>query len=255
MKRITFLLFLLVGGLSVEAQIVKGEAFLGLNLCQVDGDEVAGYRKYGLHGGLGAIVPLFKAGSFSFEGCLEVTYDQKGAHQGPQYNDNGDGRNGAYDLDMNYVTVPLIFYVTDKELLSIGVGASYGRLFGIKEHEHSHQTEVSLNSGHYDKNDFDVILDAKLRIYQRLKVGVRFQYSMVKIRTRDFTYLDDSYTWTRDQFNNVVTLRAIWVFNEDKSKLIREEYEYTGDNPKFHERKVARQLRKLQRKQERLDKK
>ena len=39
--------------------------------------------------------------------------------------------------------------------------------------------------------------------------------------------------------------------NEKLEDLQREEYQYTGDNPKFHDKAVARQLKKIKRKQER----
>ena len=39
----------------VKAQLVKGEAFLGLNLSQIDGDKAYGYKRLGLHAGFGGL--------------------------------------------------------------------------------------------------------------------------------------------------------------------------------------------------------
>ena len=63
MKKIyTILLICVIMLLSseVKAQIIKGEAFMGLNLTQVDGDKAYGYKHPGLHAGIGGIVPLYQ---------------------------------------------------------------------------------------------------------------------------------------------------------------------------------------------------
>lgn len=241
-----------------EAQIVKGEAFLGLNLSQIDGDKAYGYRRMGFHGGVGAIVPVYKKNNFNFDIALEVAFNQRGSHQRAQFADNGDGITGEYDIYMNYLEVPLIFYFSDKQLASLGVGFSYGRLIGLKEYEHGNLTNVNLNyqgEDKYNLNDFCVIADAKIRIYDRLKLGVRFQYSMAKIRTRDFYLVNGEFDCTRDQFNNCVTARLIYVFNEDRSEYIRDTYEFRGDNPKIRQKAIDKKLKKLRRQEERANRK
>lgn len=242
----------------IKAQIIKGEAFMGLNLSQVDGDQVYGYKRLGFHGGMGAIVPIYMKDNFNFDIALEVVFNQKGAHQRAQYKDNGNGITGAYDLYMNYLEVPLMIYFTDKQLASIGIGASYGRLVGLKEYEHGNQTEVNLNyqgEDKYDVNDFCIVADAKIRLYERLKLGVRFQYSMKKIRTRDFYLVNGEFDCTRDQFNNTITTRLIYVFNEDRSQYIYDEYQFQGDNPRIHQKSIDKKLKKLKKKQARAEKK
>lgn len=278
MKKILtiFVLGAILSFLSIEskAQIVKGEAFMGLNLSQVDGDQAYGYRRLGFHGGLGAIVPIYKKNNFNFDIALEVVFDQKGSHQRAQYVDNNnntyfttglgydgyfvsdekDPVTGAYDLYMNYLEVPLIFYFSDKQLASIGIGFSYGRLIGLKEYEHGKLTNVNLSytgEDKYNLNDFCFLGDLKIRIYDRLKLGVRFQYSMAKIRTRDFYLVNGEYDCTRDQYNNTVTARLIYVFNEDRSEYIRDEYVFRGDNPKIHQKSIDKKLKKLRKQEER----
>lgn len=46
-KRLLFILsvlIFLIASHNTNAQIIKGEAFLGLNMSQVDGDEVVGFK-------------------------------------------------------------------------------------------------------------------------------------------------------------------------------------------------------------------
>jgi len=45
---------------TAKAQIFLGEAFVGLNICQVDGDQVMGYFKEGINAGVGVIAPVWK---------------------------------------------------------------------------------------------------------------------------------------------------------------------------------------------------
>jgi len=199
------------------AQIIKGEALLGFNLTQVEGDEVHGFRKPGLNIGAGVLIPFRK----NWDVSMEVTFNQKGARQKPQYSDSlssGQVITGEYKLRLNYVEIPVMVFYTDKEFISIGAGFSWGRLVGIQEWEHGNLVETTtVNSGTYDKNDFSYIIDARIRIKGPLKFGVRYQNSMMKIRTREFTDLSGS-TWTRDQYSKVLTFRLIYIFNEVQSR-------------------------------------
>lgn len=203
--------------LNVKAQIIKGEAILGMNLTQVDGDEVFGFRKIGINIGAGVMVPFSK----NWDVSMEVLYNQKGANQKAQYNDSL--YNGAYRINLNYMDVPVLVMYTDKEFISAGAGFAWGRLVGVKEWEHGKLVETTtLESGVYSKNDFSILADLRIRVYKQLKFNLRYQYTMFSIRTREFENLAGE-KWTRDQFNNVISFRLIWVFNEEQSKRIVDE--------------------------------
>lgn len=251
-------LLLLVSATDADAQIVKGEGFLGFNLSQVDGDEAYGYKRLGLHAGLGALVPVYQKNNFNIDFSLEVAFNQKGAHQRQIYSGVNDGITGEYDLYLNYFEVPVLIYFTDKQITSFGIGASYGRLVGLKEYEHGNLTDVNLSYtgvDKYDLNDFCILADVKFRIYERLKLGVRFQYSMDKIRTRPFYLVNGEPDCPRDQYNNTLTARLIYVFNEDRSQYLYDEYEFHGDNPRIHQKAIDKKLKKLRKQQEREERK
>jgi hypothetical protein len=213
-------------------QMIKGYAVAGLNLSQVDGDEVYGFKKPGFNGGLGATIPFGKNWSVS----LEVLFSPQGANQKAQYNDvfipdsiiNGDDTvyfdnvyNGAYKLNLNYVKVPILVQYTDRDRITAGAGFSYGQLVGIKEWKHGQLDETTtLNSGTYKKNDIEVLVDLRFRIYKSLKFNIRYSYSIFKIRTLDFFNWYGEYIETRDQYNNVLTFRFIYVFNEKPVKAV-----------------------------------
>jgi len=201
-------------GLQVSAQIIKGEAIVGMNLSQVDGDEVYGFKKIGLNIGAGVMIPFDKKGKWDVS--IEAIYSQKGANQNRQYTDSII--TGEYRVNLNYVEVPVLVMFTDKDFISAGAGFSWGRLVGAKEWEHGVLIETTTaSSGTYSKNDFCILADFRIRIWQGLKFNLRYAYSLVKIRTRDFEDQAGN-TWTRNQFNNVISFRLIYVFNEKKSQ-------------------------------------
>lgn len=206
---------MLLGQKNAHAQVIKGEIIGGFNLAQVDGDEVYGYKKPGLQLGLGAMIPIAKKWDIS----IETIYNEKGANQKAQY--RSDSLNGAYKLQLNYVEVPVLLHFTDKEFITVGSGFSWGRLINAKEFEHGFQTPTDAQNNVYSPNDFNVLLDLRMKIYQRLKFNFRYQYSMTKIRTREFTTLNGT-VWTRNQYNNLLTFRLVYIFNEERSMRNRE---------------------------------
>ncbi len=209
---VTFLIF---GQKCAFSQVIKGEMIAGFNLAQVDGDEVYGYKKPGLQLGLGAMIPIAKKWDIS----LETIYNEKGANQKAQY--RSDSLNGAYKLLLNYVEVPVLVHFTDKEFITVGSGFSWGRLISAKEFEHGVQTPTTAQNNVYSPNDFNVLLDLRMRIYQRLKFNFRYQYSVTKIRNREFSTLNGT-VWSRNQYNNLLTFRLVYVFNEERSERNRE---------------------------------
>ncbi len=210
----TFLRILLLNLLSIillspdyeaVAQQFKGYGVTGFNLTQVDGDECFGYKKIGLNLGVGVVMPFKKKWSVS----LENAYTQKGAYQSPQYSDSASGE---YRLLLNYVEVPLMLHFEDKETMTFGAGFSWARLVDVKEYEHGNRVAETTLKGPYDRSDWNFIGDIRFRIYKQLKFNFRYSYSLNKIRTRTFTTSQE--TWTRKQFNNVLTFRLIYMFNE-----------------------------------------
>lgn len=209
-----FLVLLLGIVYTTKAQIIKGEAIVGMNLVQVDGDEAYGFHKIGANVGAGVLVPFSKNGKW--DASIEALFSQKGSYQRPQYDDTLIS--GEYKLNLNYVEIPVLVMFTDKELISFGAGFSWGRLVGVKEYEHGFLDDsTTLNSGTYNKNDFSILADFRVKLYKGLKLNLRYEYSLVPIRTRTFENLAGD-TWTRNQYNNVISFRLIYVFNEQRSR-------------------------------------
>ncbi len=212
-SRYIIIIIVLITSQNIFAQRIKGVVIGGMNISQVDGDEIYGFNKIGLNMGLGAIMPFGK----NFSMSIETLYSQKGANQNDQYKTEdslGNILTGAYKLQLNYLEVPILVHYTDHDRITIGGGFSYSGLVSLKEYEHNKRVETTtLTSGVYSNSDINVVADLRFRLYKRLKLNLRYSYSIFKIRTREFSDLLGN-TWERDQFNNVFSLRLYYIFNE-----------------------------------------
>jgi len=249
----------------LHAQIIKGELFAGGNFCQVDGDECYGFKKLGLNAGAGALIPFTSWMDLG----LEVMFSQKGAYKRDSLVYNSTYPH-AYNLKLNYVEVPLMLYFTDKDVASIGVGVSYGRLVGLQELDDNapsdyegqgigvgdgclhwrnddpnlpdisqiddieelntiayqqypditYVSEVVANSNTYRPHDFNICADLRFRIWEGLHLEARYQYSLRPLRYRMY-YADPNQLLAnqiRKQYNNTITIRLVYIFNEHRSK-------------------------------------
>ena len=215
-------------------QLFKGEVLIGGNLNQVDGDRVVGYKKAGYCGGLGLVFPFRFSPKYetkSWSASMQILLCQRGARQ-QNYNFNIKDTNFQYAtqykfkyrLQLNYVCLPFMLHYTDKERYSIGMGLSYNRLFSSKEIEFDIlQTYDSV--AHFNSSDFMFVCDLRCRIWQKLKAGFRFEYSITPIRSRFFHPSEyNPKAETRKQYNNSLSLYLVYVFNEKKSDLEAEKY-------------------------------
>lgn len=194
----------------MDAQVIRGAVLGGMTLTQVDGDEVYGFHKVGGTLGAAAIVPFSEKWSLS----LETSFVQKGSYQKPQFLDS---LTYEYRLSLDYLEVPVMVHFTDKQTVTAGAGFSWARLVDVKEEEHGARVaSTTLFGGPYERSDISILADIRFRVYQRWHFNTRYAYSLRSIRTREFTKGDD--TIVRDQFNNVIAFRLIYIFNEAKER-------------------------------------
>ncbi len=204
MRKFIFALLLLSVFTPIYAQNIKGGIYGGINFSQVDGDEVYGFHKRGLNIGPAAIIPIKSRFSVS----LETIYNQKGSFQKPV---NRDTSFGMYRLKLNYVEVPVLFHVRDKNKINFGAGISWGRLVGFKEWEHEVPIIWDKDSIPYKKDDICALVDIDFPVYKRFRFNFRYSYSLLKIRTRYYPNINT----IRNQYNNMLTFRLLYVFKDD----------------------------------------
>jgi hypothetical protein len=219
-KSLIFFSLFFVALIFADAQVFKGEIIGGFNLSQVDGDQQIGYRKFGAHAGVGVMFPFELKEKHSLALSMEILLNQKGAKKKNYYykvpNTNFSDIKFEYLLRLNYVSVPVIFhYAEERSGLTFGVGFAYNRMFSTSELEYdiqqTYDTVKRLNP-----NDFTVLVDVRLRIWQQLKFGFRFEYSMFSLRTRHFPATIYKPAETRKQYNNSLTFYLVYMLNEKR---------------------------------------
>ena len=224
MKKYFLVLMLFSGLLTFRpafGQQIMGVLIGGFNASHVEGDDVFGFRKFGVNAGAAAVVPFAEKWSFT----VETVYNQKGSFhkeggRGMDYRYRHDYNH--YKLILNYVEVPVLVHFRDKTGLKAGLGASYGRLIEVKEWEdHVRIATTTLNDGPFDLNDYNGLIDIQIPIYKQLKVNARYAFSLFKIREREYLNVDPDEVKIRKQYNRVLSLRLLWYFNEETSRQSR----------------------------------
>ena len=124
--------------------------------------------------------------------------------------------------------LPDLSQATDiKELTKMLYEAGYPQNAPIEELV----PQVIANSDSYRAHDFNICADMRVRIWEGIHAELRYQYSLVPIRTRLF-YKDTNETLLKTddsrvqplqrQYNNSITLRVVYLFNEHRSKANKE---------------------------------
>ncbi len=234
MKRIIFALLLtvIIGSSNVYGQRFIGSAIAGVNVSQIDGDEVFGYKKVGFNGGGSVMLALDRKQRFFF--TVELLYTQKGA-RAPLKSTNADFRafddtllfdntmpvdsgllrKTYYNLQLDYVEVPILFHFEDPYTkAAIGVGVTWSRLVRVKEVEFGRPLTTDLQSGRYYTNEWSFIADVKFPLYKGLKLNFRYQYSLSAIGEPRTFYSNAGTKVERRPFNNLFSVRLIYSFNE-----------------------------------------
>jgi hypothetical protein len=200
-------------GLYIEQpRVFYGGLIAGANFAQVDGDYFAGYHKIGLNAGGIMYAQLAKHVALS----LEILYVQKGSRsiydQVSPYNRSVIIKN--YSIAANYAEIPLMINYFDKRKSHFGIGVSYGRLVNSKEVVAS-KVDTSKTIDNLDfnilypfkKDAFDFVAGAELHLWKGLFMNVRFQYSLVPIRS----HLPPPTYARAEQYSNVWAVRFMYL--------------------------------------------
>ena len=199
------------------AQNIKGVVILGCNFAQVDGDEIYGFDKPGFNIGFASIMPFNEKENFNLS--IETIFNQKGAYQKYPFEYDSVKCYPYYHLKLNYAEVPVLFQYTDKKIMTFETGFSWGRLVQMTEIEHGSKVPWKIGAGPYDRNDWNILVGFKLRIYEKWHFNLRYAYSIKKIRTRQ--YDNGVYQWERDQYNNLVSFRICYILNDSYKSLAK----------------------------------
>lgn len=184
-----------------------GGVVAGANFSQVDGDRFAGYHKVGMN--LGGIVYTQFAPNLAVS--MEILYSQKGsrAHKA-QLSTTQAYVVQSHRIRLDYAEVPIMLCYFDKRKSHFGLGFSYSQLIQNREDVKTNPDfPVALLEEEFPfrKMDINFLIGGSLKLYQGLFLNLRFQYSMVPIRTKVHPELG-----RQEQFSNLYALRLMYLF-------------------------------------------
>jgi len=182
-----------------------GGLLAGANFTQVDGDSYAGYHKIGLN--VGGIMYVSLAQNFA--GSMELLFSQKGS-RGHKAQESGNGLViNEYRIDLNYVEIPFQINYFDKRRSHFGGGFSYSQLISYKEKIIEAGQPVNTDDLKFRKGDLNIVLGGSLHLVKGLFLNLRFQYSLLPVRTKDNINLAFG---RAEQYNNMFALRLMYLF-------------------------------------------
>jgi hypothetical protein len=199
--------------LSVKAQRFDGGMTFGITAAQIDGDNLAGFNKVGIHFGAYTNTALSEKVLIQLEMkyCNRGAYGNRGTKELPN----------IYKMVLNYFDVPLgIQYYTSDDLYFEG-GFLTGFLLSNKMFDGGGRVPQSeLDAiGNFNDQDYNFFAGFGIEMNEKLTFNMRYAYSIVPARTRltggyYYGFWQRLLGYTEGDYNNYVTLGFNWKLNE-----------------------------------------
>lgn len=188
-----FLAFFFILSLSGQESFRAG-IYAGLNASQVSGDDLGGFNKMGLFGG----VFVNRAFSDHWSGELGIAFSEKGSRKIAQP-DAGDY--SSYLLALRYIEIPLTARYGYRDF-QFEFGPSIGVLMSYVE---ENQVGAINLDREFSKIEISMNLGAIYNISQRLGAMIRFNNSILPIRPHASGAIAP-YRLNWGQYNSVVNI-------------------------------------------------
>lgn len=199
-------------------QVFRAYPVVGATASQIRGDELRGFKKWGVTAGVGTMLSLDDKGRWDIS--IEADFSQRGS-----FNNTTDPYS-LFDFTLNYVDIPVAVHFTDPwGGITIGAGLTYSRLVQ-QPHGQIRYTPTYFVPDTSDmsflKNDFAAVLDLRFPIWKGLTFNLRFQHSILPIKESwKFTeynplFSGGSDSWSNALYNSSVSIRIMYVFGEQK---------------------------------------
>lgn len=185
-----------------------GGLIIGGNATQLDGDNYAGYKKFGLNAGGIMYVRLAE----HLAASIEVLFSQKGARSDGEQKNQG-ALIQKYKVTLDYAEIPIQINYFDKRRSHFGAGFSVGRFISAKESGEAQflPQPVDFEKYPFRKMDYNFIIGGNLHLWQGLFLNARFQYSLVPVRKGE-DKVPPYFSGRKEQFNNMWTVRLMYLF-------------------------------------------
>lgn len=158
------------------AQTFSGAVVAGLNACQIDGDDLAGFDKVGLTAGFVTTVKFKSAFTLN----MDFLYSERGSRPdifSPEYDPN-------IEISLKYIEIPVYIAIGDwwqeegqYYKVSAYGGFSYGRLMDAQAVDYYNPVEVNYDElvQYFNENDVSWLLGVDYRMSPRW--GMTFRYT------------------------------------------------------------------------------
>ena len=123
MKKIFFILTIIVMHINCHCQEFKGGFILGLSTSQVSGDDLAGFNKAGLV--FGGFTNRILSNRNSLQ--LEIVYIQKGSRNPDIINEESENYNKPY-INLSYIEIPILLKLNYNNTLEYEFGIQWAQL-------------------------------------------------------------------------------------------------------------------------------
>lgn len=198
MRKILPLLFLLIVADKLPAQTFQASVIGGMNISQIDGDDLFGFHKIGLNSGIRVVAVLndrWRVGP-------EILFSQQGAlRPNSSFNFSPFSR-----FQLNTLEVPLMVYYKDWRLTA-EAGFSYQRLFSYEIDDFQGEDMTSQ----FTLKDNLVAFNAGVTFHVSENFGINFRWSKHVID------LDINNAINTSLRGRTISLRALWIFGEGET--------------------------------------
>lgn len=151
-----------------------GSVVFGTNLSQIDGDLSAGYKKFGLTGGVKIDYPLKEYLDIS----TELLYSSRGSKH----------RRNDININLNYIEIPILVSVRDwyiekdkYDKVKADLGVSYGYLFSASTNQNIFEISPEL----FKKHDLSFIIGGGYMFNKSFGIYARYTRAFSKLYTTD----------------------------------------------------------------------
>ncbi len=165
--------FFVFSSLAAQEQRFNAGLVLGLNASQIDGDQLAGFDKLGLTGGVRGIARLSEKVAVN----VEFLYSERGSKP--------DALDAIFEpdihIDLTYAEVPFYFSfkdwkITDYYKVQIHTGISFARLINASTIDGYEDDELELDTlvDEFNSNDLSFLIGASFNFSRSIGVNLRY---------------------------------------------------------------------------------
>ena len=172
---------------------------VGASASQIDGDQLAGYNKFGYQIG-GRVSVRIKE---HWEPSIEILFTQKGSRSS---NLEGLNLGGTFNYSMNYVEIPVMMNYRDGGIL-FNAGLSYSRLVQVNEVTIADVTDTELYEPLYRDNELAFVGGLGYFFNKHFALTIRYSRSLFSVADYEF-----GTPITEPQVHRQLIFRGIYMF-------------------------------------------